>query len=98
MENEAMKPLLSALILAAFATGCVEHREASLSPVMPEPALASQPASSGTLVVYSAWRRTGTDQPDQSIHSNYDVLTAEGQPFLHVTNFVTPMLDDPASV
>lgn len=92
-----MKLTVSALLLAALAGGCVQHREASLSPITAPPALDSRPAS-GTLVVYSAWHRTGTDQPDQSIHSNYDVLTSAGKPFLHVTNFITPMLEDPASV
>ena len=48
--------------------------------------------------VYSAWRRTGTDDPDHRIHSNYDLLTEDRSQLLTVRNYVTPMLEDPAIV
>jgi hypothetical protein len=89
---------LGALLLCA---GCATQREATLSAVGPQPGAGVayvDKTTAGTLVVYSAWRRTGTDDPDHRIHSNYDVLMADGKPILQVRNYITPMLEDPASV
>ncbi len=90
-------PLLAAL--ATLATiGCAEQQRASLSALGPETAPIVQKSSTGTLVVYSAWRRTGTDDPDHRVHGDYQVLTPESKPFLRVRNYITPMLEDPANI
>jgi hypothetical protein len=96
-----MKRWWFAIFALCSALGCAQQKEIPLSTITPASAVPRQPATDGglgTLVVYSAWRRTGTDDPDHRVHSSYDVLTDDRKPFLHVQNFVTPMVDDPASV
>src|SRR5689334_20093980 len=89
--------LLAACLACAF--GCAGPRPASLVPVGPEPGVVTKTTSTtGHLVVHSAWRRTGTDDPDHRVHSNYEILTDEGKPLLKIRNYVTPMLEDPATV
>ena len=98
-ENDGMKRIiLSAAVICT--SGCIQQRQALISPVgpAPDPQRVVADSNSGTLVVYSAWRRTGTDDPDHRIHSDYDVLAVEGKPLLHVRNHITPMLEDPATV
>jgi hypothetical protein len=89
---------LSALL---FGAGCAVPREATLSAVGPEPGAGVakvEKTMAGTLVVYSAWRRTGTEDPDHRVHGNYEILSADDKPFMQVRNYITPMLEDPASV
>ena len=51
----------------------------------------------GSLVVFSAWQKTGTDDPEHDHHSSYDVL--KGNVVLrHVRNYFDPMLDEPVEV
>jgi hypothetical protein len=93
--------LFAALGALLCGAGCTTPREATLSQVGPEPGVTAgkvNNSTAGTLVVYSAWRRTGTDDPDHRVHGNYEILTANGKPFLQVRNYITPMLEDPASV
>lgn len=89
--------LLAAAFLA-LALGCVHPREFSVATVGPAPSSHLSGATNGTLVVYSAWRKTGTDDTDHPVHSSYDVLTESGQAVQHVRNYVTPILDEPASI
>ena len=94
-----MKRAFLTIAIGAVATGCAPQRHAALAPVGPAPGISVKaPANTGNLVVYSAWRRTGTDDPDHRIHSNYDLLTEDRSQLLTVRNYVTPMLEDPAIV
>ena len=77
--------------------GCAHQQQLSLSPVGPEPQMSSK-STKGRLVVFSAWRKTGTDIPDHRVHSSYDVLASDGTRLLHVQNYLTPMIEDPATV
>ncbi len=94
-----MNRVLPILALACAAFGCAAPQHISTAAVGPEPGILSKTSpETGNLVVHSAWRRTGTDDADHRIHSNYDILTDDGKPFLTVRNYVTPMLEDPATV
>lgn len=94
-----MKPLLLTAALIGATLGCATPQRVNLAPVGPEHGTRTpSPSNAGTLIVHSAWRRTGTDDADHRIHSNYEILKENGTTFLNVRNYVTPMLEDPATV
>jgi hypothetical protein len=98
-----MKCLAFASIAAVLiSTGCAHTQGIVLQQVGPAPITQYKKANAdsakqGSLVVYSAWQKTGTDDPEHDHHSSYDILKGDAV-LRHVRNYFNPMLEEPIKV
>jgi hypothetical protein len=94
--------LLAASAAALIGTGCAHTQTVVLRQVGPAPITQQKEenmasANQGSLVVYSAWQKTGTDDPEHDHHSSYDILKGDAV-LRHVRNYFNPMLEEPIEV
>lgn len=85
----------------AAGSGCAHSNSVELpeqSAVGPAKLESVPAATTGTLVVYSAWDGFDTSDPEHAHHSSYEVYSKNGKRLFRVRNYHTPMLEDPAAV
>ncbi len=99
MKESRLSKLLPILMVIS---GCVSSpgtvTDTVLGPVGPAQRTVSVPSSTGTLVVFSELETRTRVGSDDLNHSNYDIYASDGRKLRHVVNYVTPVLEEPASV
>jgi hypothetical protein len=93
-----------AIAAVALLSGCVSSQNALvLDPVGPSmlQTTTSSTSTNGMLMVYSAFRRNAdfnSRDPNRQEHSNYEILTGDGELLQKVPNNSRTMLEDPTTV
>lgn len=95
-----MRLILSVICVAGGMCGCVSHHSPiELMAVGPWTPAAQEPASVGSLVVYSALNTTPSPYDfEQLHHSDYEIRIANGQLVRRVANRLGLFGSDPATV
>ena len=104
MKYTIRKTSIISLIILATASlllmvGCATNKPTlALDPVGPPPGLPSASQSQGSLVVFSAFDQHGISGMDRQVHSNYEILSENGNPLKKVYNDPQNMMGGPIEV